>query len=77
MCAGPGAHEEDGGITIKPGAATAAALVIIPWLVAFTTPAPAQTRTRKKVPNSSEKSRLHSSFGSSKSVAGRSSASSA
>src|SRR5215831_10512864 len=64
-------------ITIRPGAATAAVLVIIPWLVAFTTPAPAPTRTRKKVPSSSEKSRLHSSPGSSKSVAGRSSASKA
>jgi hypothetical protein len=61
-------------ITIRPGPATAAVRLIIPWLVAFTTAPPAPTRTRRKVPSSSEKRRLHSSPGSSKSMAGRSSA---
>ena len=54
-------------ITISPGAATAVDLLIAPWLVAFTTAPPAPTRTRKNVPRSSEKSRRHSSLGSSKS----------
>src|SRR5439155_2988370 len=65
-------------ITISPGAATEADLVIAPWLVALTTAPPAPTSTRKKVPSSSEKSRRHSSRGSSKlAVAGNSRAVSA
>ena len=34
-------------ITISPGAATAAVLLMAPWLVALTTAPPAPTRTRK------------------------------
>ena len=53
-------------ITISPGAATAVDRLIAPWLLAFTTAPPAPTSTRKNVPRSSEKSRRHSSVGSSK-----------
>src|SRR6476659_4139756 len=52
-------------ITISPGAVTAVARLIAPWLLAFTTAPPAPTSTRKKVPSSSENRRRHSSFGSS------------
>ena len=64
--------------TISPGETTAAPRLIAPWLIAFTTPAPAPTVTSRNVPKSSEKSRRHSSAASSKSsIAGNSRPSSA
>ena len=56
-------------ITVRPGAVTSAPRPIAPWLTASITPPPAPTRTRRKVPKSSAKSRRHSCEGSSKPLA--------
>ena len=54
-------------ITISPGATTAAVRLIVLGNACPIIPPPAATRTRKKVPSSSEKSRRHSWLGSLKS----------
>ena len=47
-------------ITIRPGATTAAVRLMVSGKACPIMPPPAATRTRKKVPSSSENSRRHS-----------------
>jgi hypothetical protein len=56
-------------MTMSAGATTDAVLPTDPPVEALTTPAPAATRTRKKVPMASPKSRRHSYWRSEKSRA--------
>jgi len=63
-------------ITINPGATTAALLDTEPGTMWFIMGPPAATRTKKKVPSNSEKSRRHSRLGFAKSANDRSTVSS-